>query len=1016
MNQRQRIRALLEADELRRLFIEELGWDNPVATGPLQLMVGTRAVPVVPLAEKRGIFVYTCDLLKGGFLSAVERRIFERQLQGFAFEHIVIFNSGTVQQWLWASKEPGRPRVVRTFIVQRGVAHEALVQKLLAVAFSIEDEDALLASEVSKRAQYAFNVEDITRRFYEEFKREHQAFLEGITGIRRTSDREWYASIVLNRLMFMYFVQRKGFLDGDPAYLQNRFRSHCERRSNKSFFKSFFLNLCHEGLGSSQRSAESKRLYGNIKYVNGGLFEVHRLEQVYRDTLDINDVAFESVFEFFSGWDWHLDIRPTAGHNEINPDVLGYIFEKYVNQKQMGAFYTKEDVTQYVALQTIIRALIDNVSRRSEAMRKVVVTIGDLLRSDAQRYSLRIDGGIKAVEGAADDPMPSGVNTLQLLIDVIEDAGALDAVFIIFDELRSLRILDPTCGSGAFLFAALNLLFELYEACLERMQAALSEKISAFQREIIERTLADVNQHANRNYYILKRIIVQNLHGVDIMDEAVEICKLRLFLKLVAQVDDVTQLEPLPDVDFNIRAGNTLVGFATRSEIEDATRQQHRLSLDLNDQIKAIDSLVEKCADAFANFQAAQFSSDRDAEKFSKLVLIDLSNALSQRLDQLQYATLEARRGFETWRRDAKPFHWYAAFFGLIRDGGFDVIIGNPPFVDYKNVRKQYEVQNYRTIRSNNLYAFVLERCLKLLKPRGQFGMIVPLSITFSRDFSELRALFDDESGTLAYSSYDNIPDRLFTGVKESENTSKANQQRITIIVLDRSAPRRRYSTALLRWKSRERERLFSELQFVEVSSVISNKCWPKLGSSRMLDFWLRLEEADSRLGSVFQDEGPDSLVVARTAGYYISAYPSELDRTKQVVLRFHSKAERDLAFVLINSNVFFWRWRVVGDAFDVTTNIIREFPVPRLEQDTVSELAKALEEAIPECSVYKNYRGVAVPNVNFNKRLDLLYAVDQSIIDAVSPEGGFTPEDFAWAKSNSCFGFEIAKTTVRSP
>ncbi len=72
-----------------------------------------------------------------------------------------------------------------------------------------------------------------------------------------------------------------------------------------------------------------------------------------------------------------------------------------------------------------------------------------------------------------------------------------------------------------------------------------------------------VEDHPNHRYFILKSIIVNNLYGVDIMEEAVEICKLRLFLKLVAQIERVEHIEPLPDIDFNIRAGNTLVGFVS---------------------------------------------------------------------------------------------------------------------------------------------------------------------------------------------------------------------------------------------------------------------------------------------------------------------------------------------------------------------------------------------------------------------------------------------------------------------
>ena len=96
-----------------------------------------------------------------------------------------------------------------------------------------------------------------------------------------------------------------------------------------------------------------------------------------------------------------------------------------------------------------------------------------------------------------------------------------------------------------------------------RASGTIPQKFADFRR-----TLAEIDKHPNRRYFILKSIIVNNLYGVDIMEEAVEICKLRLFLKLVAQVDRVKDLEPLPDIDFNIRPGNTLVGFVSVDEID----------------------------------------------------------------------------------------------------------------------------------------------------------------------------------------------------------------------------------------------------------------------------------------------------------------------------------------------------------------------------------------------------------------------------------------------------------------
>src|SRR6202011_1228713 len=131
----------------------------------------------------------------------------------------------------------------------------------------------------------------------------------------------------------------------------------------------------------------------------------------------------------------------------------------------------------------------------------------------------------------------------------------------------------------------------LYDACLERMETFVEdlersgntqhpEKYADFRK-----ILSNVAAHPNRRYFVLKSIILNNLFGVDIMEEAVEICKLRLFLKLAAQVEpdancDNLGIEPLPDIDFNIRAGNTLVGYATYDEVKKAVMGDHQVAMD----------------------------------------------------------------------------------------------------------------------------------------------------------------------------------------------------------------------------------------------------------------------------------------------------------------------------------------------------------------------------------------------------------------------------------------------------
>jgi hypothetical protein len=541
-----RARQLLRNLEFRTLFVEELGWDRYNTS--LEINAVGSPITLSAVAEKRGMVAYHCPPIGDLIPDYPQRRKIEHQVSRAAHEHLIIFTDpgDTTQIWQWVKREPGKPAACREHTFHSSQPGNALLQKLKEIAFSLDEEDTLSLTDVTLRARAGFDVERVTKRFYDEFQTEHSLFLKFISGIPEGSDREWYASVMLNRLMFIYFMQRKGFLDRDSNYLRNRLircRTENGQDTFYSFYRYFLLRLFHEGLGGRERNTDLERLIGQIPYLNGGIFDIHELERPdrYGNSIQIPDEAFDQIFDYFDRYQWHLDERPLRADDEINPDVLGYIFEKYINKKQMGAYYTKEDITGYISKNTVLPFLLDAARSRCKIAFENPngPTVWSLLRDDPDRYiypaarhGISWDIYANSGKGAPletpralppdiaegldiekpnlierrkpwNKPAPRAyglpeeiwrevaarrkhyeeirqkltagevhdINDLitfnldiqQFTQDLIETCEGPELLRAFWHAIEQVRILDPTCGSGAFLFAALNVLEPLYE-------------------------------------------------------------------------------------------------------------------------------------------------------------------------------------------------------------------------------------------------------------------------------------------------------------------------------------------------------------------------------------------------------------------------------------------------------------------------------------------------------------------------------------------------------------------------
>ena len=1023
---------MIRGRRFRDLFLDIFGWDA-AADSSLSLSFDwageKQEFTAAYIAQKRGFVV--CEAQCKTMPPAAVRQRLQRQMSQSHYEYLLILSGEDGgQKWMVAHKRSDKPMRFLETGFHAAQTPELLLQKAKGLFFSMTEEGGLTLVDVVVRVEGAFaaNTEKVTRRFFEEFRVQLDRFQGFIEGLQKQIDSEQYASLMLNRLMFIYFIQKKEFLNGDIDYLNNRLEQTQKNVGKDKFFRTFYrhflLELFHRGLGAREesRSEETKKLIGKVPYLNGGLFDQHALEREHGADIQIPDKAFKLLFEFFDEWNWHLDDSPTASGRDINPDVIGYIFEKYINDRAaMGAYYTREDITGYIARNTILPHLLRRAKDGcKEAFDSNTGTIWRLLRENPEQYiypamqkgadlpdsalpeSIRADLDSQIPDllkrrvwnTAADEEwaLPSETwrealerrRRCKALIADIKAGGVCDIAELTARNLdiekltvaalqqhegsdfisafyaavagraarensntkerRGIAVLDPACGSGAFLFAALNVLKPLYEACVKRMREFVAEADQLGKpkkHEHFRAVLTDINSHANEEYWIYRSIILGNLFGADIMPEAAEVAKLRLFLKLAAAAEKNDKkpnmgLEPLPDIDFNIRSGNALVGFASIGEFEEQASKSLDLSGGVIDKIK---SLALKVGLAYRRFIKKQSGviSDIGSDSFHQTKkelagdLADLNSQLNLYLSQSYLSGSATPAEFAAWEKSHKPFHWAAEFYGIVEDGGFDVVIGNPPYVGVRDI--DYQIQS--SLKCPDIYGHITDRSLALLANGGHLGLVVMYSLAFSRHFQSLRKILSNRSLRAWFSFYAPIPSGLFPDVRVQNS----------IVLAEKGARKEPFhATRLMRWTSEARKNLFSTLSYssCDVDSEI-----PRVNSEFIAKFWR--ENAAKRVESL-RGRGTSSLYFRGAAYNFISispdAPPSQDAMGDPIVPRggrflgFRDDKTRDMVMLLLAGRTYFSHWLAHGDNYHVTRSNLFGMPFPLSVLDNADDIA----------------------------------------------------------------------------
>ena len=724
----------------------------------------------------------------------------------------------------------------------------------------------------------------------------------------------------------------------------------------------------------------------------------------------------------------------------------------------MGAYYTKEDITEYIGRNCILPFLFDKVQHATQEMEQVFTTsceVWTLLKNSGDRYiydavkhgytanwadkipadiSVGIDttqpnllerrkewnrptpepwalpteiwresierlqrcGNIlgKIEHGEItqiNDFITYNLDIRSFATDVIGGTTNPHLVRHFYKALQEVTILDPTCGSGAFLFAAMNILEPLYEVCIDRMQEFNAQNPHLFKDELDE---IEHKYRSNIQYFIYKSIILRNLYGVDIMTEATEIAKLRLFLKMVAVVEANRRmpnlgLDPLPDIDFNIRCGNTLVGYASEDEVVNGSSNDLFTQAEFREKVELE---LEKVSMAYNHFRTQQLT-DVDDKASSKAAKNELSSKLTSLTDMLdhQLFSTSGRPDFDEWKASNQPFHWIAEYYQIIHgNGGFDVIIGNPPYV--KEISKlPYPLIGFSTLSGANLYGYCLERATSLENEHCFLGMIVPQSLVKMPTYKKLRNLLNTKDCYYSVYSADSNPGQLFLGVK----------QNLTIVIRSASCHGNSCSTNFIRFYNGERTSLLKNMKYALfesdniVGSNLEISIFSKIINGRHIDSLLERGRTNFSLfyrntsGAQFKPAFNYEPIFLLNE---IEQRPSTLDE-----MFFNDKDTRDLIVALLNSSLFNLWWCSLSDGRHVKKSEIFSIKVCEIDAVHIKSLGIIVDSLMKDYK--RNAKRVIYQKKNGNSEYDQYFpSKSKPIIDeidkALAKHYGFTEEE----------------------
>lgn len=611
----------------------------------------------------------------------------------------------------------------------------------------------------------AFDIEKVSKEFFDKYKNlylkmrnELQRLCDVDNIVRKDFEKhnvniDDFAKKTLGQLVFLYFIQKKGWLGvdknndwgyGDKKFLRNIFEGKYGNYDN--FFNDILEHLFYEALASDRgQAAWFDKLNCRIPFLNGGLFEPVNGYEYEKTNLTIDNNLFKEIFDTFDLYNFTVkEDEPLEKEVAIDPEMLGKVFENLLPEnirKGNGAFYTPREIVHYMCQESLINYLYNKLNikevpltndereqqlkllktkKEKEQLKPTHEIIEEIVSKEDIEHLIK-KGGSSYSNKTVKEEMPS---------KIVEYAKLLD------NALAGIKVCDPAIGSGAFPVGMMNEIV--------RARAALSTYVGQPERSI----------------YNLKRNAIENsIYGVDIDAGAVDIAKLRFWLSLVVDEEDVKNIKPLPNLDYKIMQGNSLITSYEGidfDEIVDEYRPDTQLTINLwGDKSQDLKLELKNKQSEFLKTPYA--SRKNELKKEIEDIIINIVKAkleVKAKEGELNLQEMEDKiRNFAQNTENRNFFPWKLFFGDAFEQGGFDVVIGNPPYVDseemVRSMPKEREMyaNKFSSAKGNwDLFIVFCELSLLIGKERSINSFIIPNKILAAKYSEEIRKIFKQKN------------------------------------------------------------------------------------------------------------------------------------------------------------------------------------------------------------------------------------------------------------------------------